>query len=392
MKAVEVDFVSSGFEDFPELEWKELPSMKNFPIYQGMVLRGNFSIHRQPGQSLVDAIAAIPEKERDALAAYFNNQDVQQNSEPTPSDVVIDFYEPLLMADLANADASQQQLWLGQQYPVLMKQLQTRSPHDLNQESIFEQRNKLSSAKDNDDDIKFWWLFKRPRVELRNAWSSLSEALTFGRVTKVWTPSVFPKFDNYLGLKACPTEAMIVFPYNHSTWFGIISSFCFEMIVRRQCSSMKRDLRFTPTEVFPFFPVPWEPEYKEGSWQIFPCTKNHLTDSIEMVSKNLLSVRENIFSSGRFRGPTDLYNHYDNPDNSDPVIQELRQAHIELHNAVLDSYGWGDLKSEWVFDRPWICKTNRFVPPAPIRKEILLRLAKLNHQRFESENARIKST
>jgi hypothetical protein len=86
-------------------------------------------------------------------------------------------------------------------------------------------------------------------------------------------------------------------------------------------------------------------------------------------------------------GPTDLYNLYDDPAESSPAIERLRALHRELLAAVLAAYGWSDLRPTWVFDRPWIDGTNRYVPSASDRRELIPRLAALAATRREAELA-----
>ena len=59
-------------------------------------------------------------------------------------------------------------------------------------------------------------------------------------------------------------------------------------------------------------------------------------------------------------------------------------------NAVLHAYGWDDLADEldrdtWTFDHPWLDRSERFVPPEPIRAELFNRIDQLNQKRYEQE-------
>ena len=51
-------------------------------------------------------------------------------------------------------------------------------------------------------------------------------------------------------------------------------------------------------------------------------------------------------------GLTATYNRFHNPDERDPDILKLRELHDAMDRAVLDAYGWTDLKPtcEFILD------------------------------------------
>jgi hypothetical protein len=81
--AVLTDTVSSYLDEYPDFDLREL-SGEGPTAWQGFILRGNFSIHRDQGQTAVDAVTEVPKSERDALAAYLNSEAIQQNPRPAP--------------------------------------------------------------------------------------------------------------------------------------------------------------------------------------------------------------------------------------------------------------------------------------------------------------------
>jgi hypothetical protein len=222
---------------------------------------------------------------------------------------------------------------------------------------------------------------------------------------KVWSPSFVNLVDEHTGLRVGPTHMVYVAPMESKSRLAVLQSFLIEMIVRRQCSSLKSDLRFTPTNVFPFFPWPWNPSVEVHQLTIGhpPMEiKERLTAAIDDLLEIRTEILENPDAHGLNRdtigGPTDLYNLYD----ADPTeagspigarsdaIEELREAHVDLLNAVLRAYGWEDIaddlgRKDWTFDRPWLDRTQRFVPPEPVRAELFQRIDKLNTERFEQE-------
>ena len=98
-------------------------------------------------------------------------------------------------------------------------------------------------------------------------------------------------------------------------------------------------------------------------------------------------------------GLTAIYNRFHDPDERSPDIFKLRELHAAMDRAVLDAYGWTDLKPtcEFLLDyeedededesgggrrrkKPW-----RYRWPDDFRDEVLARLLELNRQRAEEE-------
>lgn len=402
--------VSSYFDEYPDYDLRVLIAAGK-TVFTGMFLRGNFSLHRKPGDSLSEAIKYVPEEERDALAAHLNLADVQNSVSISPSNVIIDFFEPLKKQGLENAEASKQKSWLEENYPNLLDQLQSRSPHDPERPSIYEERNALDASSDNTPHKEKWWLFGRPRRKLRREWKDESSLTLFPGSTKVWSPFHLGKEFSFQyvseSIRICPTHALFVAPRFNLSHFAITSCSLFEAFTRRQSSTIREGLRFTHTNVFPYFPWPWKPKVEDGTLTIGSPPAG-MKASLETAAQNLLDLRTDILehseahglTRAQVGGPTDLYNLYDSNPNGDTArdgadnasVERLRQAHVDLLNAVLHAYGWDDLaaqctRTDWTFDRPWLDRTERFVPPEPIRAKLFERIDALNSERYEQECA-----
>ena len=96
-------------------------------------------------------------------------------------------------------------------------------------------------------------------------------------------------------------------------------------------------------------------------------------------------------------GLTKTYNRFHDPNDRDSDICRLRGLHAAMDRAVLDAYGWTDLKPtcEFILDyeeeesedgasrkrkKPW-----RYRWPDEFRDEVLARLLALNQERAEQE-------
>lgn len=82
-------------------------------------------------------------------------------------------------------------------------------------------------------------------------------------------------------------------------------------------------------------------------------------------------------------GLTATYNRFHNPKDKANDISRLRALHAEMDNAVASVYGWSDLDLEHgLYETP---QGVRYTISEPARREVLARLLKLNHERYEEE-------
>lgn len=89
-------------------------------------------------------------------------------------------------------------------------------------------------------------------------------------------------------------------------------------------------------------------------------------------------------------GLTQLYNKFHDQSVDDVRIVDLRQLQVKIDNAVRDAYGWTDLDLEHGFHEVGYLPANdniRFTISESARIEVLKRLAKLNKERWEEEEA-----
>ncbi|WP_199332317.1 MULTISPECIES: hypothetical protein [Fischerella] len=89
--------------------------------------------------------------------------------------------------------------------------------------------------------------------------------------------------------------------------------------------------------------------------------------------------------TARSEGLTKTYNRFHNPDDTAADIQQLRELHIEMDNAVAAAYGWQHLELSHGFHQTK--QGLRFTISETARREVLDRLLELNHQRYAEEVA-----
>ena len=153
----------------------------------------------------------------------------------------------------------------------------------------------------------------------------------------------------------------------HETWARFLGS------------SMKDDLRYTPSDCFETFPFP-------RGWETDPA--------LEDAGQAYYALRASLMVRNG-EGLTKTYNRFHDPYENDPEIARLRELHATMDRAVLAAYGWADLPidCEFLLDyetgaeetgssrkKPYRCRW-----PDEIREEILARLLELNVQRAAEE-------
>jgi hypothetical protein len=217
-----------------------------------------------------------------------------------------------------------------------------------------------------------WWQLERPRMELYEAIRGLDRSFVCARHQPHWAVTA-------LSPTVVFSEALIVFAGDRAGFFAILQSRCHEAWARFFGSSMKDDLRYTPSDCFETFPF-------APDWQ------NH--GPIEGTGREYYDYRAALMIRSS-QGLTKTYNRLHDPDERDPDILRLRQLHDAIDRAVLDAYGWTDVRPVCEFvpehedasedGEAAVSRTVRYRWPNEIRDEVLARLLALNQQRAREE-------
>ncbi|WP_315851710.1 Eco57I restriction-modification methylase domain-containing protein [Roseimaritima multifibrata] len=228
----------------------------------------------------------------------------------------------------------------------------------------------------------FWWKFGRRRDEMFESISGLERLIVTAETSPHHSFAFLP--GNYVY-----AQSLRVFAFDTLGLFAVLQSRCHEMWARCFGSSMKDDLRYTPTDCFETYPLP-------------------STDSIqgvERIGNDYCEFRSTLMLDQK-EGLTSIYNRFHDPHEQSEGILELRRLHGLMDGAVLRAYGWDDLaesaRCEFLLDyeeeeddadagppaakkkskkkKPW-----RFRWPDEFRDEVLARLLELNEQRHKEE-------
>ena len=284
-----------------------------------------------PGEAAqwIDADPANAE----VLLPYLNGEDLNARPDSSPSRWVIDFN------DRSEAAAEKYHL-----------------PYERLLDRVKPERQKLKIAFRRDN----WWQYAARAPKMRRATAELGEVIVIALVSKTVMPVRVPAgqvFSHKLGVFATESFADQ----------AMLSSSLHQMWGIKYGSTMRTDVNYSPSDVFATFSRP------------------EATERLTEAGKTLDTERREIMLR-RDLGLTKLYNLVNDPDITDSVdadVARLRQIHVELDEAVMAAYGWGDVPLEHGFHT--YRQMRRWTVSPTARVEILDRLLEENHRRARAQ-------
>ncbi len=203
-----------------------------------------------------------------------------------------------------------------------------------------------------------WWKYWNNRKELHQTIESLSRTLAISRVSSHHVLEFVP-------IEQVFSERLVVLAFSDSATFGLLSSTIHEAWARRP-GTTTHETRGTyfPSETFETFPFP----------------KN--LEGLEQIGETYHEERRQTMLA-RQEGLTATYNRFHNPEEGARDIVRLRELHVEMDKAVASAYGWDDLELGHDFHET--AQGVRFTVSESARREVLSRLLRLNHERYEEE-------
>ena len=232
-------------------------------------------------------------------------------------------------------------------------------------------RDALGSSAIDRSHKERWWLFANDRPQLQHMIKSLDRLLVNSRVSQRVQYAFLPSDMVY-------ADSLIVYPFDTYAAFCSLQSRPHEAWALFFGSSMKDDLRYTPSDCFETFPFP-------DHWE----TRSDL----EAVGKECYEFRATLMVRND-EGMTKTYNRFHDPYADSTDIDELRRLHAAMDRAVLDAYGWTDIPTDCEFlldyeidEEAWGNKKRpyRYRWPDEVRDEVLARLLELNAERAKEE-------
>jgi hypothetical protein len=246
-----------------------------------------------------ETLIAQNAKNSERIFAYLGGEEL--NSSPTQSHhrYVIDF------GDMSLEEA--------ERWPDLIK---------IVREKVKPERDKL---KDNPDGRRYkatWWQFGRYSPSLYAAIRGLPRCLACSQVSKHSVFAFQPTHRKF-------AHTLNVFPLPHNSSFGVLQSRIHERWARMHGSSMRNDLRYTPSDCFETFAFP-------------PATKLADDQPLAKIAKELYETRAAYLVANDI-GLTKAYNALKDPELETPELHRLRELHESLDREVLKAYGRDDI-------------------------------------------------
>jgi hypothetical protein len=161
---------------------------------------------------------------------------------------------------------------------------------------------------------QLWWLFDRPRPEMRKALEGYSRYIAGIRHGK---RLLFAWCDPW----TLAGDATNVFAFQDDYSIGILCSSTHRAWVVADPSTLEDRLRYTPTTAFRTFPWPYP-------------VKDNQRESIGEIAQKIIERRQRACAENSF-GLTTLYNAVD-----DGAYADLAKLHHDLDTEVIAAYGW----------------------------------------------------
>jgi Eco57I restriction-modification methylase/MmeI, target recognition domain len=212
---------------------------------------------------------------------------------------------------------------------------------------------------------ELWWRYKRPTMDLFRAIAKLDRTLVITRHSKTVLPLFVPA-RQVLG------DATVVFATDDTAMLTLLSSSPHYWWAASHASSIKTDLRYTPSDVFETLALP------------------ELTQEMRDLGSRLDTFRRGVMLSrngGDGIGLTATYNLVNSKACNDADIVELRAIHQAIDEAVCRAYGWDDLIPQLDHGIHPVGRNTRFTVGPAVQRELVDRLLELNHERYAAEVA-----
>lgn len=327
-------------------------------------------------QSLIDTCS----RNADVIQPYIGGEEVNSHPEHSHHRYAINFYDfPLARADIGKdwhaGDIDDRRIMrreplvpLDYEDPVAADWPQLL---EIVEERVKPERIKLTKNAIGRKRAKFWWQYGSMAKELYESISHSDRVLVNCRVSHRVQYAFVPSRMVY-------ADSLIVYPLGTYAAFSTLQSRPHESWAHFFGSSMKDDLRYTPSDCFETFPFP-------ESWETH--------EYLETAGKECYGFRATLMVRND-EGMTKTYNRFHDPYEDDADIAELRRLHTSMDRAVLDAYGWADIPTDCEFlldyeidEETWGNKRKpyRYRWPDDVRDEVLARLLELNGQRAAEE-------
>jgi len=251
--------------------------------FQGPIPAGNFYLERAEAEAILARNDAAYEE---VVRPYLIGDDITEEPEQRPRRFIVDFG----MRTLEEA----------MQFPAAL--------------DLVKERVRPTREENNREAYRrYWWRFAEPRPKMREALVALPRYIAGNRIGKrflfCWTD-----------IAVCPSDLTVVFAFDDDYSMGVLTSSTHGVWARSESSTLRVDLRYTPTSCFETFP--------------WPQPGDDLRNEIGEIAECLIERRQAICVEHSI-GLTDLYNQVD-----EGAWADLADLHRRLDETVARAYGW----------------------------------------------------
>lgn len=306
--------------------------------FQGSIVLGmGFVLSSDEAKGLIEKNP----KNKDVIFPYLVGEDLNSRPDQSSSRYVINF--------------SDWSLEKAQEYPDCLSVVDSR---------VKPERDAYNPDKNswNRTVKEKWWLFGAWRKNLETLIAPLKKVLVITIVSRTVAFVFVPTGTVF-------SHKLAVFPFDSFSHFSVLQSAFHYFWAWKYSSTMKSDLNYSPTDVFQTFPFPRD------------------LSGLEQIGETYHETRRQIMLA-RQEGLTKIYNRFHDPDESAADIVELRRLHVEMDDAVAGAYGWADLSLGHDFHET--AQGVRYTISESARRDVLSRLLKLNHERYEEEQRQVE--
>ena len=214
-----------------------------------------------------------------------------------------------------------------------------------------------------------WWQFGEPTPALYKAIKDLKRVVVTARVSPTCAVAM-------LNTGIIFNEKLVVFPSESYALFGFLQSSLHWEWARQYTSTLgATTLNYSPSDVFETLPLPTDLLKEPIGLSIKAAALATVGEAFDRMRQDWMVKHREGLTSTHNR----MHNHHETSDD----IQKLRQLHVEMDNAVAAAYGWTDLDLDHGFHETK--QGIRYTVSEAARREVLARLLKLNHERYEEE-------
>ncbi|MFI0355139.1 Eco57I restriction-modification methylase domain-containing protein [Actinomadura sp. 9N407] len=206
-----------------------------------------------------------------------------------------------------------------------------------------------------------WWQYGELAAGLYKSMAGLEKVCAIVRVGKTVMP-VFVATNQVL------SDQVVVVVDQDAAMMALLSSAPHYWWAVANASSMKTDLRYTPSDVYETLPLP------------------DMSQEMRDLGARLDTYRRKLMLARRW-GLTKTYNLVHDLSCLDVGIMELRAIHKAIDEAVCRAYGWDDLVPLLDHGHHDLGRETRYTVAAAVQQEFVERLLELNHERYAAEVA-----